>query len=96
MTQYAGLPGWELVSAGVADLDAGRETIAAMLVASASVRLRRVGVILPPRSVDDPHARLYDLLAREVGEAAAHSRYNALRRRLLSFLRSAEAHAPAD
>jgi hypothetical protein len=96
MTQYAGLPGWELVAAGVADLNAGHQTVAAMLVASASVRLRRLGLELPPGLVDDPQARLYDLLAEEVGEAAAHSRYNALRRRLLSFLRSAEAHAPAD
>jgi hypothetical protein len=94
MTEYEGLPGWELVSAGLADLHAGRQTVPAMLVASASIRLRRLGIGLPPRSVDDPQDRLYELLAEEVGEAAAHSRYNALRRRLLSFLRSAESNAP--
>jgi hypothetical protein len=93
MTDYEALPGWDLVSAGLADLHAGRQTVPAMLVASASIRLRLLGIGLPPRSVDEPQDRLYELLVDEVGEAAAHSRYNALRRRLLSFLRSAESNA---
>ncbi len=94
--RYETLPGWEIVSNGLADLRAGRATASAMLVASASVRLGRLGLHVPLTPVVDPQARLYELLADEVGEGQAHSRYNALRRRLLSFMRSAETLAPAD
>jgi hypothetical protein len=94
--RYEALPGWEIVSNGLADLRAGRATASAMLVASASIRLGRLGLHVPPTPVADPQARLYELLTDEVGEGQAHSRYNALRRRLLSFMRSAETHASAD
>ena len=87
--EFSRLPGWELVAAGVDDLRAGRETVAAMLVKSAEVRLRKVGVDVPGGAVDDPHLRMFELVELEVGEGRAHSRYNALRRRLLSFLASA-------
>lgn len=92
---YDRLPGWEIVSAGLADLAAGRSTVAAMLVASASERLRDAGILVPGIPIPDAQARLYELLTAEVGEGRAHGRYNALRRRLASFLRSA-ANAPTD
>lgn len=94
------LPGWEIVSAGLADLAAGSTTAEALLVASASERLGRIGLHVPSERPVDAPARLYELLVAEVGEGAAHGRYNALRRRLASFLRAAELgtaeHAPAD
>jgi len=42
-----GLPGEELVRRGLEDLQAGRTTVWAYLVALAAPRLRRVGLIEP-------------------------------------------------
>ena len=41
------LPGYELVSVGLDDLAAGRETESALLVAMAAPRLRAVGIDVP-------------------------------------------------
>jgi hypothetical protein len=89
--RYGDLPGWELVSAGLADVAAGRSTLEAALVRSASRRLRELGLDIPA-AVGEGET-LYDLTRAAVGDAQAHSRYNALRRRLASFLRAAS-HAP--
>jgi hypothetical protein len=78
------LPGADLVEQGLEDSRRGLETVPAMLVAMASERLRELG-IEAPRGVADAHLRLYGLLSAELGDGA-HSRYNALRRRLISFL----------
>ena len=85
-------PGHELVSAGLADLVAGRESESAMLVAMASRRLRAIGYEVPPRAVERPSHRLYELLSES--EQDTHSRYNALVRRLVSFARAAERASP--
>ena len=83
------LPGHELVSAGLADLVAGRETESALIVAMAAPRLRSLGYDVPSREGQTPaHHRLYELLA--VGQHDAHSRYNALIGRMVSFARAAE------
>ena len=93
LEHLAGVPGADLVVAGLDDLDAGRETVASLLVSMATTRLRAVGIDVPPVAVERPSHRLYDLLAREDG-ATAHSRFNALVGRLASFARAAE-HARA-
>ena len=85
----AALPGSDLIEAGVRDLREGRETIEALLVAIGSPRLRRLGIELPERVPIDPEHRLYRLLAADDSDSA-HSRYNALIRRLVSFERAAE------
>lgn len=85
----AALPGHELIDAGVQDLREGRETIEALLVAIGAPRLRRVGVELPAELPENPEHRLYELLAATESDSA-HSRYNALIRRLVSFERAAE------
>ncbi len=82
-----GLPGADLVERGLQDLEAGRETPEALLVAIGAPRLNRLGFRIT--SVPDPEHRLYALLAKEAPEDA-HSRYNALLRRLVSFERAAE------
>jgi hypothetical protein len=87
--RFVRVPGWELVSVGLDDLASGRQTVAALLLASASQRLAAVGIELPGELQPDATMRLYELVVAEVGEDAAHSRYNALRRRLLSFLYTA-------
>jgi hypothetical protein len=83
------LPGADLVAAGLEDLAAGRTTIAGELLRSASVRLSRLGIDVP-RPRDGGPDGLWDLVEAEVGPGRVHGRYNALRRRLSSFLRAAE------
>ncbi|HEV7475427.1 MAG TPA: hypothetical protein VGN90_15345 [Pyrinomonadaceae bacterium] len=83
------LPGEDLIEAGVHDLRAGRETVAALLVAIGSPRLRRLGLDLPGQLPQNPEHRLYDLLAQD-DQDSAHSRYNALIRKLVSYERAAE------
>jgi len=87
-----GLPGAELLEQGLRDLTAGEETECAMIIAMAAPRLRALGVNVPSCAAADPAHRLYELLSdRE--PADAHSRYNALVRRITSLARAAE-HAP--
>jgi len=83
------LPGQDLIEAGLLDLQAGRETIEALLVAIGEPRLRRLGLNLPEQLPANPEHRLYELLAMD-GSDSAHSRYNALIRKLVSFERAAE------
>jgi hypothetical protein len=82
------LPGGDLIAAGLHDLAQGLETVPALLVSMGAPRLRRLGYAIPA-PIDEPERRLYALLAGD-GAAGAHSRYNALVRRLVSFERAAE------
>jgi hypothetical protein len=84
----ASLPGADLVAEGLADLAAGRETPAALLVTMASPRLRALGFEVPASVGAEPSHLLYALLERE--GPGAYSRYNALVRRMVSFARAAE------
>jgi len=78
-----GYPGGDLVAKGLEDLAASRETEEALLVSIAAPRLRDLGLpVAAP--LPDPEHRLYERLAREDSDSA-HSRYNALLRRLTSF-----------
>ena len=86
------LPGEDLVRQGVADLASGLETVPALLVAIGALRLRRLGVSVPAGLPEVPEHRLYALLSATDGDAA-HSRYNALVRKLVSFERAAECGA---
>ena len=83
------LPGGDLVEAGCADLARGVESAEALLVASFASRLRRVGLPVPLHTIAEPEHRLYRLLAAREPDAA-HSRYNALVRRMVSFARAME------
>lgn len=82
------IPGADLVAAGLADLRAGRRSEEAMLVSAAASRLRMLGYVVPHSPTGDPDGELYDLIRLRVGDARAHGTYNALRRRIVSFLRS--------
>ncbi len=81
-------PGHELVSAGLADLAAGRESEESLLVAMAAPRLRALGFAVPAGGDEQPSHRLYELLTDR--DQGAHSRYNALVGRVVSFARAAE------
>lgn len=82
----ANIPGADLIAGGLEDLAGGRETANALLVSIGAPRLRSLGIELPV-TIADPELRLYRLLAADHG-TAAHSRYNALVRRLVSFERA--------
>jgi hypothetical protein len=81
------LPGADLIDAGLADLRNRTETDESLLVSMAAPRLRALGFDVPI-PFPDAELRLYARLAARHG-AAAHTRYNALVRRLVSFQRAA-------
>ncbi len=81
------LPGGDLVGEGLRDLTRGELTADALLVLVGAPRLRMLGLVVPDLSVANPEDRLYELLARS-DQDSAHSRYNALIRRLVSFERA--------
>jgi hypothetical protein len=83
-----GLPGAELIRKGVDDLAQGVESAEALLVSIGAPRLARLGIEVGS-PLPSPEHRLYELL-RSDDPDGAHSRYNALIRRLVSFERAAE------
>lgn len=85
------MPGSDLVLEGLEDLKRGATTVPSLLVRIAAPRLRRLGIAVPPDSggAISPEHELYALLATDNADTA-HSRYNALIRRLVSFERAAE------
>jgi hypothetical protein len=81
------LPGGDLIAAGLRDLAAGEETVPALLVLIGAPRLSALGLPVAAASIGAEH-RLYLRLAAD-DALTAHSRYNALIRRLVSFERAA-------
>ncbi len=88
-----GLPGDDLVRAGIAALRQGHFSVEALLVCVGARRLRRAGLDVPdaPGRPDEPELALYVAICA-AGPADAHARYNALLRRLVSFERALERH----
>jgi hypothetical protein len=82
------LPGADLIREGLRDLANGVESVPALLVLVGAPRLRRIGLDVPDTEYF-PEDRLYERLAAIHGDGA-HSQYNALIRRLVSFERAAE------
>lgn len=82
-------PGEDIIIQGLADLVNGFETMPALLVSIGAPRLRRSGHTIPSTVFSTPEHRLYNLLAADDPDAA-HSRYNALIRRLISYERAVE------
>jgi hypothetical protein len=83
------LPGNDLVRQGIEDLSRGVESISALLVSIGAPRLRMLGLEVPENVISLPEQRLYQRLSSDDPDVA-HSRYNALIRRLISFERAAE------
>jgi len=88
MSNAAALPGEDLIRTGIHDLGRGVESIEALLVSIGAPRLTRLGFQIPSPLLSPEH-RLYERLQEENPDAA-HSRYNALLRRLVSFEHAAE------
>ncbi len=85
---FEALPGGHLVQRGLADLEAGLDSVPALLVQVGAPRLRSLGIAVPAARVASPEHALYRLLAAANADGA-HSRYNALIRALVSFERAA-------
>ena len=83
------LPGNELIRTGLEDLRRGAESVPALLVSIGAPRLRSLDLPIPDQTSLNPEYRLYELLRRSDPDAA-HSRYNTLVNRLVSFDRAAE------
>ncbi len=88
MTDLESLPGGDLVAKGLRDLASGQESEESLLVSIGEPRLRHAGLALT-KTLDSPEERLWALLGRDDPDAA-HSRYNALIRLLISFERALE------
>jgi hypothetical protein len=87
------LPGADLIRKGLTDLADGVESIEALLVLVGAPRLRRIGYDVPDDTPLLPEDRLSAKLSEEDSDTA-HSRYNALIRRLVSFERASECVSP--
>jgi hypothetical protein len=82
------LPGSELVERGIRDLHQRAETIEALLVSINAPGLRTLGLKVE-QAFDEPELRLYRQLSKIHGDGA-HSQYNALLRRMVSYQRAAQ------
>ena len=87
------LPGADLIREGLRDLAAGVESIPSLLVLVGAPRLRRLGYDVPDDTPYYPEDRLYAMLGSIHGDGA-HSQYNALIRKLVSFERASECVKP--
>src|SRR5260370_287919 len=88
------LPGEELVEQGLADLAQDRVTDQSLLVLIAAPRLRRLGINAPDRRFPRPcEHELYARLEERLG-AGAHSHYNSLIRRIVSYAHALEREQP--
>ena len=87
MIEMNSLPAEDLIAKGIEDLQYARETIPALLVAIGAPKLRSLGVQICQDLPTNPEHRLYDLLAATEHDSA-HSKYNALIRRLVSYQRA--------
>jgi hypothetical protein len=86
-TAHPEVPGADLVVVGLRDLAAGAHSAEALLVSIAAPRLRLLGIRVSTPLLE-PEDRLFALLTEVHGDGA-HSRYNALVRRMVSFARAA-------
>lgn len=84
------LPGAELVQEGLADLAAGRRTELSLLALVAAPRLRALGLTVPQITLPaSPEHLLYERIEERLGRGA-HSFYNSLIRRIVSYARALE------
>jgi hypothetical protein len=85
--EWAHLPGANLIRKGLADLDRGEVSEESLLVEISASKLRRLGFEVQHLRRRLPEHQLFERLVA-ADPARAHSRYNALLRRLTSFHRA--------
>ena len=86
-TTASDLPGVEVIRTGLRELSQRQSSIDALLVSIAAPRLRQLGIRVP-EGLANPEEALFVRLEELYGDGA-HSRYNALIRRVVSFARAA-------
>ena len=87
------LPGADLVEQGLADLAQNRLTELSLLLLVAAPRLKTLGIEVPDLAASRPEHQLYELLEARFG-SEAHSQYNSLIRRIVSYSRALERRTP--
>ena len=88
--EFDGLPGGDLLAAGLRDLGDGIVSETSLLVSIAAPRLRRLGASIPELPCAEPFEhQLYSLLETSRG-AGAYSSFNSLLRRIISAARALE------
>ena len=94
---HGDLPGADLVAKGIRALRRGDATVEALLVSVGAPRLRAAGLEVPPAPPlpHSPEISLYLAIGAD-HPTDAHSRYNALIRRLVSFERALERRVRAE
>jgi hypothetical protein len=90
-TRFANVPGGEIVERGLRDLRDGTLSEEALLALIARDRLLALGIDVPFVDVTPatPEHLLYSALEQRL-PSGAHSAYNALIRRIVSFARAAD------
>src|SRR5580765_7592173 len=77
-----------MVKQGLTDLAKGKLSESALLVLVAGPRLRGLGISVPKYSLDEPYEdTLYSLIEERL-DRGAHSYYNSLIRRIVSYARA--------
>jgi hypothetical protein len=90
MADLQKLPGTDLVTRGIHDLESGHQTACACLVASAAQRLVDLKIMKSNSiKMERPELTMYGLLLTQYPQDA-YSRYNSMRRRLASFIHALE------
>ena len=84
------LPGKKIVNQGLEDTSKKELTIHSLLLQSAITRLLSVGVIVEKLQLLEPASILLFRKLKESEGNGAHSKYNALNRELLSFIKAKE------
>ncbi len=93
MTLDPALPGCQTVVKGLNDLASERLSAEALVVTAAAPRLRRLGIEVPERPLENAaELELYDLLVRSA-VPDPYSAYNALLRSVVSFAAALEHRA---
>jgi hypothetical protein len=91
----AALPRQETVEQGLKDLYENRVTELSLLVLIAGPRLRSLGLQIPETDFPRPYEQsLYERIEERLG-AGAHSYYNSLIRRIVSYARARDRQAPS-
>lgn len=85
MRSFASLPGGDLVTKGLADLEQGHRTEEALLVLVARPRLRGLGISVPAVEIDAPEYALYSAIEERCPQGA-HTAYNSLIQRIRQCL----------
>ena len=91
------LPGADIVAAGLTDFGAGLVTVNSCLVALIVPHLGRAGIVVDGLGelIPEPERTLYRLLGQDGSGLDPYPRYNAFKRRIVSFARALAARRRA-